>query len=262
MPNATGPLEELAQRLARQQADLDALRQEFETRQAHLTDLKHRREELQGQLHRLEAEIQLVDRGETGSRYSSPARATQSQGEPGPPIKADRPQTLVGLLVEMVGQAEGPLTVKQLAGEVVRRNFPTASQNIPRLVMTRVQELVGKGIFRRAKDQPGVVLAKRSMTKQSPAARIRAAKPGRKTRLAAPEATPPTGSEARKRPLRAVLTELLAKSKRPVAARELADLVKSQGYQTQSKDFTEVVWVMLGKMDNVANVPGKGYRLK
>ncbi len=36
----------------------------------------------------------------------------------------------------------------------------------------------------------------------------------------------------------------------------------AQGYQSQSKDFTTVVWAMLGKMDNVENVPGQGYRLK
>ncbi len=36
----------------------------------------------------------------------------------------------------------------------------------------------------------------------------------------------------------------------------------AQGYQTESKDFTAVVGVMLAIMDHVENVPGQGYRLK
>jgi hypothetical protein len=59
-----------------------------------------------------------------------------------------------------------------------------------------------------------------------------------------------------------VLTELLAKSQQPLPARELAKQAKARGYRTKSKKFVEVLWVMLGKMDNVENVPGLGYRLK
>ena len=47
-----------------------------------------------------------------------------------------------------------------------------------------------------------------------------------------------------------------------MSAQEPADGVLAKGYVTQNKCFVEVVWVMLGKMDNVQNVPGKGYRLK
>ena len=42
----------------------------------------------------------------------------------------------------------------------------------------------------------------------------------------------------------------------------LAEKVLASGYQTKSKDFTKVVSVGVWKMDNVENVPGKGYRLK
>jgi hypothetical protein len=42
----------------------------------------------------------------------------------------------------------------------------------------------------------------------------------------------------------------------------LAKQAKAQGYRTKSKDFVGVLWVMLGQMDNVENVPGQGYRLK
>ena len=63
-------------------------------------------------------------------------------------------------------------------------------------------------------------------------------------------------------PLRVLLAKLLAKSKRPLAARELADQVLASGYQTKSKKFVDVMWVALGNMDNVENVPGQGWRLK
>ena len=48
----------------------------------------------------------------------------------------------------------------------------------------------------------------------------------------------------------------------PIPGRELAEKVLASGYQTKSKDFLKVIWVGVGKMDNVENVPGKGYRLK
>src|SRR5439155_1637441 len=61
--------------------------------------------------------------------------------------------------------------------------------------------------------------------------------------------------------LRVVLTQLLQKSRRPLTGTELAEQAQAAGYQTQSKDFPAVVWAILVKMDNVENVPGKGYRL-
>ena len=67
---------------------------------------------------------------------------------------------------------------------------------------------------------------------------------------------------ATRSPDRVVLLDLLNKSKRPLLARELADLALAEGYPTKSKDFTTVVWVMLGKMENVENIPNQGYRLK
>ena len=59
-----------------------------------------------------------------------------------------------------------------------------------------------------------------------------------------------------------VLTGLLRKSKRPLGSGELAQQALAAGYRTTSADFTNVVGVMLRKMDNVEYVAGKGYRLK
>jgi hypothetical protein len=51
-------------------------------------------------------------------------------------------------------------------------------------------------------------------------------------------------------------------SRRPLTARELADLVLASGYQTKSKNFMEVMWVALSQMTNFKKVPDKGYVLK
>ena len=58
------------------------------------------------------------------------------------------------------------------------------------------------------------------------------------------------------------MTKILAESPEPLPAGKLAEKVLASGYQTKSKNFTNVIWSGVGKMDNVENVPGKGYRLK
>ena len=47
-----------------------------------------------------------------------------------------------------------------------------------------------------------------------------------------------------------------------MSAQELADAVLANGYETASKDFKSVIWVGIGKMDNVERAPEGGYRLK
>jgi hypothetical protein len=72
----------------------------------------------------------------------------------------------------------------------------------------------------------------------------------------------PAKTDGQQLPLRTVLTNLLAKSRRPRTARELADQVLASGYKTTSKNFIDVIWVALPQMDNVHRVPDKGYILK
>ena len=53
-----------------------------------------------------------------------------------------------------------------------------------------------------------------------------------------------------------LVTKILAGSPEPISGRVLAEKVLASGYQTKSKDFMNVLWVGVGKMDNVENVPG------
>ena len=171
--------------------------------------------------------------------------------------------TLAELLVRIVSQAGNQPTVKDLAAEVARRKYPTTSSNIAALIEKRVSELVKKGLLRRAKDQPGVLPAR------LPGRAAPASKPGG-TPASSPKAAPATKTAAKTplapasndQPLPAVVTKILAQSSQPLSARTLAEKVLATGYQTTSKNFTNVIWSGIGKMDNVENIPGKGYRLK
>ena len=255
------PLESLAQRIAQQQSELESLRQEYEARQARLADLNCRKEELETQLHQIDAQIQAVGRGETPL-----TSGTVPSGRPAAPTRNVRPvrgQRLADVLVEMVRRAKGPVTVKQMADGVVAQKFPTTSKDIPRLVQTRVQELVAKGVFQRLKDQPGVVLARSNHDLSSQATNVKSVKrTGKKKAVPSKTALPVERNGSKQPSLKSLLTDLLAKSRRRMTGRELAEQALAQGYTTKSKKFLDVIWVTLGKMDNVDNTPGKGYRLK
>jgi hypothetical protein len=161
---------------------------------------------------------------------------------------------MADLLIGMVSEAMGPITAKQLANEMQKRGFFTASPNLPRIVQAWLYELVGKRILGRA--DGGVILGNNAKGAS-------AAKTGATKKAGTRKSSSRVGADGHaKAPLRAIVTEVLAKSTQPLAARELAEQAKAKGYVTKSKDLTNVMWAMLGKMDNVENVPGEGYRLK
>jgi hypothetical protein len=256
----TTTLESLSQQIARQQTELEALRREYEERQTRLADLTGRKEELQAQLQQVEADIQAVAEG-NGVRQIPSANAPQAKLSQAKPA---RKQTLPALLVDVVRQAAGPITVKQLTEEVLRRKFPTTSGNIRHLVDTKVRLLVKRGMLRRAPGRAGVLPGKSSTGGMASAGKTQHGRTKVNKRAAAvPKAAPPKKAEGRQQPLslRAMLTNLLARSKRPLTGRELGERALANGYQTASGDFLGVVSVTLARMDNIENVPGKGYQL-
>ena len=87
----------------------------------------------------------------------------------------------------------------------------------------------------------------------------KAAKPAVKPKA---KATTPVPGSMNSPPLTAVIAKILGESTQPIPARELGNRVLATGYQTKSKDFTNLIWTGVGKMANVENVPGQGYRLK
>jgi hypothetical protein len=260
MPDPVLPLQDLTQQISQREAELDRLRREYEARQAQLADLARRKEQLRGQLKQVDADIQAVKQGNpTGETVSSVAA----------PLPALEGQTsLPQLLVNLVRKAQQPMTVPQLVDAVIRLEFPTTSRHVPAMIRTRVKELVKKGLLRPAKGQPGFVPgrripeAARSGSKSGADNRPQPAKNGRGATSKKPAAKNQAGAGTEQPPLRVVLTRLLTKSRRPLKTRALTEQVLATGYQTKSKNLFDVIRVALAKMDNVENVPGKGYRLR
>jgi hypothetical protein len=287
------PLQELAQRITQQQAELETLRQEYEARQADLRRFTLRKEELQAELLRVNAEIQALAQGGTPTAAAAPTPPTNGQASAKRPVakassgtSASVPSqtpTLPKLLLEIVGTAKAPMTVKTLTEEVLRRNYVTTSKHLASLVDTRISELIKKGLIRRAKNQPGVVAVRTSAKGQSPAVKSQppiTAKPAQKAAKPTSVKSPVAGTPAKNvtkpasamtpvvaapntaLPLSAVITKILSESAEPIPARQLGERVLATGYQTKSKDFTNVIWVAVAKLDNVENIAGRGYRLK
>jgi hypothetical protein len=262
------PLVSLAQQIAHQQAELEALRQEYETRQTNLAELNRQKQALKAQLQQIEAEIRATKQGEA----LPPTSAATDMGDhaaasrtPAMPRKrgrrrrsrlaAPRANTLGALVLDIMQQSGGPITVKKLSQEVVRRKYSTTSRNLPAVVKNQIHHLVRRGLARRVSRKLGYIptgSATRSPAGQGasdakPASRNGAVR-GRR--------------QQQKLPLRLVLTNVLAQAKKPMTAREMADAALASGYKTKSKNFMDVMWVVLGNMNNIKKVPGQGYALK
>jgi hypothetical protein len=258
MPDAPLPLDALTRQISQRESELERLRRDYQQRQARLADLARRREELQAQLRQVEDDIQAVTRGRAGGAAPPAARAAATPPAAKPRTPAAARPTLTEALVGLLGEGPGPRTVKQLAEELARRRFPTASGNLPHLVKNRVADLVRRGLLRRAAGQAGVILA----APPAPATKAAGATPAVPAKGAARKAAPPRpGASKGQRPLREVLTDLLRKSRRPLSPRELAEQALAAGHTTTSQDFAEVVRSALAEMGN-AERAGQGWRLK
>jgi hypothetical protein len=251
----TLPLQDLAQRITRQQAELERLHRELAARQAKLADLTRRKAELARQLQEVEAEIQDIATGNAEPQVPPQA----GPAAPAPARKPVRGRRLADLIMELVEKAGGqPVAVRQLAREVARRKFPTTSGNVPGLVQTRVGELVRQGLLQRVPGRLGVIPGK-ARNGATPGPR-RTAKP--RARKQASAKGPRVAGKSGQPPLREVLVDVLKKSRQPLTSGQLASEVLATGYKTISKDFATVVSVALSKMPGLAHVPGKGFRLK
>lgn len=275
--NAT-PLDDLARRITSQQAELQKLRREFEERQRKLASLTKRKEALQAQLRQIEAEsatlVTGVPRKTTVPRLK-PTKSTKGQPASNgrnsltkPPAPSRNSTTETGLtlphlIMRIVQEAHGPLSVSQIAKEALRRGFTSTSGNFRKMVAIRVRELCKKGGLRAADGQAGFVPGKSSGSQAASARKL----PKNNSRSGTPTAwknsKPSQGNRKSEQPsLRSVLTQLLEGSKGPLLVRDLAKRALAAGYRSISKDFDNVVKATVGKMDELVNVPGKGYRLK
>lgn len=264
MTTSVVSLTDLEQRIADQQAELEALRQEHETRRAMLANLADRKKELEADLRQVEKEIASLTRGkrEVPAVKATVARPLQTPTSSKPNRPTSTPK-LADVLIKILKEARRPMKVRELSDEIVRRRFPTTSQNIPGLVKSRVQDLFKSGILHRSGDQ-GVTIGSLPNGKSvsSPKASSFSKKPASSTAKTSPVAKSPGMKQPGSVSLRQVLTILLRKSRRPMKARELAEQALATGYRSDSQDFGKVVEVSLARIPEFENVPGQGYRLK
>ena len=279
MPTATAtfPLHEIAQRINHHERELADLRKEYELRQTQLTSLTRRKEDLQTELDQVEAEIANIDQATVTKASSTPSPKSTSISTP--TSKSATPKkpaagaatsngaakangkvsgervSLPKLLVNIVAQAKKPVSIKDLVAGVISHKYPTKATNLHGMVENRVSDLVKTKALKRVANQSGVVVLGKaaSQTESNEYQKVAAVKPASSSKS--------TGSD-KKLSLKDALIQVLAKSSHPLQAQQLADKVIAAGYQTKSKDFKNVVWVIAGGMDNVENVKGEGYRLK
>jgi hypothetical protein len=114
-------LTDLQQKIAQRERELQALRQELESRQGHLTELTRRKEELQRQLQQVEEDIAALE-----SATASPTE----QPPPATPTAPSGSQPRLGeLIVTLLREAAEPMTARLLVEEAKRRGYQSTSQD-------------------------------------------------------------------------------------------------------------------------------------
>src|SRR5205085_1061818 len=113
----------------------DRIRNSFESR---LSTLQQRKEKLEAEIRQVDAEIQAA----TPNGPATPASAPRADPKPAPrmqpkPASAPTPtgerQTLPQALADVLKSTGRPMTVQELADELVRRKFPTNSSNLAKM---------------------------------------------------------------------------------------------------------------------------------
>jgi hypothetical protein len=276
-------LTDLQRQIAERERELQALRQELESRQDHLTELTRRKEDLQCQLQQIEEEIIALASETSTETKRTPTAAPVTPSTPEPTVSGRAQPRMGELIVAMLRDSGEPRTARQLCEEAQRRGYQSISRDLLKAMENRLQVLKSKGIVRRAESRNGFLLASANNgakttkgkapqpaqtrtpktptkpAKSEPAAQTSSGKGSSATGAAKTAKPARRGGQA---PLREVLTDILKKSRKPLSGSELAELALAAGYQTTSEKFVDSVWSALGQMDNVEHLPQKGYRLK
>jgi septal ring factor EnvC (AmiA/AmiB activator) len=164
-------LKDLHQRIAKQDAELQTLRQELEARQNQFASLNQRRQTLQAELQQVEKELAAVAEGrKTSLLPPKTAHTKKSAAKPSPAPKVTTSLSLPALIISLTRDANRPLTLQELVAKVKQRGFRSTSTNFAKMLQTRVYDLLKKGLLVRAPDHSGFVIAK-SGNKPAPTAK-------------------------------------------------------------------------------------------
>ena len=154
-------LKDLHQRIAKQDAELQRLRQELESRQSQFATLNKRRQVLQAELLQVEKELAAVAAGKKASPLPSKAVPKKKSAAKTPvALKETAALSLPALLVVLIREAGRPLSLHDLVAQVKKRGFQSTSTNFAKMLKTRVYDLLKKGLIVRAPDQSGFIISK------------------------------------------------------------------------------------------------------
>jgi DNA-binding transcriptional MerR regulator len=255
------PLADIAQQLSQKQSEIEALRLAYEQR---LQGLQQRKQELEAELRELDTEIRVATKkGSSAVSVAAPAPQVRRQLKAAvavPELAAK--QTLFELLVAIVGEKGRPVKVAELVDELVRREYPTTSTNLPKMIGIKVADLVNRGLLKRAEGEEGVTLPQAKAASKKPAKAAATQKTASNGHVSGNGSSTAKPRKLEGLSLREVLGVLLSESKKPMKAKDLATQALARGYKTKSETFVDVVWTALGQMKDVENVHGEGYRLK
>jgi septal ring factor EnvC (AmiA/AmiB activator) len=154
-------LKDLHQRIANQDEELQRLRQQLEARQSQFATLNKRRQVLQAELQQVEKELAAVAAGKKASPLPSKAVSKKKPAaKPSVAPKETASLSLPALLVNLIREAQRPLTLQELVAQVKKRGFKSTSANFAKMLHVRVYDLLKKGLVVRSPDQSGFVIAK------------------------------------------------------------------------------------------------------
>ena len=282
MPTATAtlPLQSLADRISQREKELAILREELAAHEMQFTALAQRKEELLAQLKQVEEEMANVERTATAAAAPPMSNPTPSASPKSTSTSTQRAAVAVSgggaksvtpserislpkLLVSLVQRANKPVSINDLVEGVVRNKYPTKAKDLHAMIENRVSDLVRAKALKRVANQPGVVvLGKASAQPATTKATSFGSNGTEKVATAKPVGSTKSTGSGQKLSLKDAMLQVLAKTSRPLPAQELAERVVANGYETKSKDLKNVIWVAAGKLENVENVKGEGYRLK
>ena len=141
-------LQDLQQQISQRELELQALREELETRQNQLGTLTRRKEELLTQLRQVEAEIATLAASPSPRKAAPPTPAKTVA--PTPVLAAGGQPKLADLIVLLLRQSGKPMTSRQLREGALRRGYQTSSRNLVKTIEVRIQDLKNQGVVRRS----------------------------------------------------------------------------------------------------------------
>ncbi len=244
-------------------------------KQDKLRQLHREKDTLLTRLTSLDAEIAAVSADELNFSVTEAAASSKSAAAGTVAgVSIDANADFRDILLSVLKQTGRALTHRQMTDSLIAAGYPHVdAAKLRKKVESKMLNLKKQGLIEPSPTGSGFVLRGKSATTGKSAtakgtSEPQAAKKVDKGHARNGKATKPNTSKAKQpilkgeqRPLREVILQVLRSSKNPLTGSQLAKAILATGYQTEAKDFPNVVKGALHKIPNVVNVRGAGYKL-